>query len=215
LSLSRVIAAAPIAALILSGGSGDMLAAAIVFGLAAITDLLDGPLARHTKTVGPLGVYLDTTGDKVLVSTVLVALTTVGLVPAWMTMVIIGREFLVTGIRTLASIQGVVVTASLAGKAKTLVTMTAMGYVLLAANAHEHGVVSKLGFASSLDGWSWYCMLAGTLLTIFSGLEYLRASRTLFSAPESPLPEQSAHPSTVFQRTRESIDDASPVGPAA
>jgi len=173
LSISRIAAAIPISVLILSGGPGRYLAAAILFAIVSLTDLLDGPLARRGRVVGPLGVYLDTTADKVLVSVVLIALAAGHLVDVWMVMVIVAREFLVSGIRTLAAVQGFVVQANFAGKIKTTVTLAAIVLVLLvAAGSTSHGghvqTVPRIG------------MVVATILTLYSGIMYLISARSLF-----------------------------------
>lgn len=180
LSLSRVVAGAPIAVLVLSGNGNALLGAAALFSAAAITDLLDGPLARHGRSVTAFGIYLDTTGDKVLVSVVLIALSTARLVDPWMSMVIVGREFLVTGVRTLASVQGVVVPANFAGKIKTTVTLVAMTMVMIVAGGTEGGVVSTIGHLSIWREVAWWAMTAAVALTIYSGIRYILSARPMF-----------------------------------
>jgi CDP-diacylglycerol--glycerol-3-phosphate 3-phosphatidyltransferase len=186
LSLSRVVAAVPIAALILAGHGSALFWAAVVFAVASITDLLDGPLARRGP-ISPFGVYLDTTGDKVLVSVVLIALATTHLIDAWVAMVIVGREFLVTGVRTLASVEGQVIPANFAGKVKTTVTLIAIVYVLVIASARQHGFV-QLGLGASI-WWSlaWWAMIVAVILTAYSGARYILDARDLFTrGPASP-----------------------------
>lgn len=180
LSLSRILAAVPIAALILSGQPISYMAAAILFAAVSLTDLLDGPLARRGRSVGPLGIYLDTTADKVLVSVVLIALVAQHLVDTWMAMVIVGREFVISGIRTLAGAQGFVISANFAGKIKTTVTMIALTLVLLWGNAQAGGVISKLDHGGWMQPVTWSAMLLATVLTLYSGIKYVVDSRSLF-----------------------------------
>jgi len=184
LSLSRVVAAIPIAILITSGSGNALLWAAVLFAASSLTDLLDGPLARRGQTVGPFGIYLDTTGDKVLVSVVLIALASAHLLDAWMAMVIVGREFLVTGVRTLASIEGKVIPANFAGKVKTTVTLLAITLLLAVASAREHGSLAPVGHLSLLWAVSWWAMAAAVALTVYSGARYITDARTLFVARE-------------------------------
>jgi CDP-diacylglycerol--glycerol-3-phosphate 3-phosphatidyltransferase len=179
LSLSRILAAIPVAALILSGESTGYLAAAVLFAAVSLTDLLDGPLARRGRSVGPLGIYLDTTADKVLVSVVLVALAAQHLVDAWMAMVIVGREFVVSGLRTLAGAQGFVISANFAGKIKTTVTMIAITLVLLWANARTGGAISGLDRRGWMQPFTWSAMLLATILTLYSGIKYIVDGRSL------------------------------------
>ena len=180
LSVSRIAAGAPIAVLILVGQANARLCAAVIFGVAALTDLLDGPLARRSRGVGPLGIYLDTTGDKVLVSVVLIAMSAAHLVDAWMVMIIVGREFLVSGVRTLAAIQGFVISANFAGKLKTMVTLTAMFLVLMVASARDGGSLHTVGHIATWGSVAWYGMVLAVALTVISGAKYLFDGRPMF-----------------------------------
>ena len=109
--------------LIVSGGRYGYLAAAVLFVVASFTDTLDGEVARRSRLVSPLGIYLDTTADKILIAVLLVALAVAHIAPGWMAAVIIAREFLVTGLRSYAAALGVVIPAGGWGKAKTLITI--------------------------------------------------------------------------------------------
>ena len=180
LSLSRVAISIPVAALALSGNGNALLLAALLFAAASLTDLLDGPMARRGRTVGPLGVYLDTTADKVLVSVVLIAMSTAGIVDAWMAIVIVGREFLVSGVRTLAAVQGFVISANFAGKIKTTVTLIAIVLLLLVASAQHGSVLSHVGHLSAWRSIAWFAMFVGVILTIFSGAKYIVDAQPLF-----------------------------------
>lgn len=180
LSISRILAAAPIAGLILAGRGNALLWAALLFAAASLTDLLDGPLARRGRTVGPVGIYLDTTGDKVLVSVVLIAMSAQRIVDPWMVAVIVAREFLVSGVRTLAAVQGFVISANLAGKIKTSVTLAAMFLLLVAFGGIQGGAMGRLGNMAAWRSAGWFGMLLATGLTVFSGLRYILDARPLF-----------------------------------
>jgi CDP-diacylglycerol--glycerol-3-phosphate 3-phosphatidyltransferase len=174
LSVSRVVVAAPVAALVLAGHGNALLCAAVLFALASLTDLLDGPLARRgSRSVSPFGIYLDTTGDKVLVSVVLIAMASTRIVDPWMAMVIVGREFLVTGVRTLAAVQGYVIAANLAGKIKTTVTLVAMTALLVVDSGKQGGVFSNAGDMNLWRRGAWIAMLIGVALTVISGARYV------------------------------------------
>ena len=140
LSLSRIAAAPFLYALIVAGGRDGFILAAALFALASLTDTLDGRLARRRRMVTPLGVYLDTTADKILIAVLLVALAVARQAPGWMAAVIIAREFFVTGLRSYAAALGVVVPAGGWGKAKTLITIVALLFVLLAGDARRGGI---------------------------------------------------------------------------
>src|SRR5579859_6253691 len=111
LSFSRILATILVFVLIILNQPWSFLVATIVFFLASLTDIVDGYLARRYQVVSPLGVFLDLTADKVFVSAILVAYVQLGLVPAWIVVIIITREFLVTGLRSVASAKGTVIPA--------------------------------------------------------------------------------------------------------
>jgi len=94
------------------------LVGAAIFGVASLTDWLDGYVARRRKQVTPLGQVIDPLADKLLTSAAFISLVQMGLAPAWMVAVVIGREFAVTGLRNLAYSRGVVIPASPLGKLK-------------------------------------------------------------------------------------------------
>src|SRR5215470_280849 len=132
LSSSRIAATILVFALVLVNQPWAFLIATVVFFLASLTDLLDGYLARRYHVVSALGVFLDLTADKVFVSAILVAYVQLGLVPAWIVVIIIAREFLVTGLRSVASAKGTVIPAGRLGKQKTFITLLGTGGILLA-----------------------------------------------------------------------------------
>lgn len=105
--------------------------AAAIFGLASLTDWLDGYLARRRKQITWVGQVLDPIADKLLISATLVSLVQLGLAPAWMVAVIIGREFAVTGLRSLAFTRGLIVPASPLGKLKMATQVVAVLLLLL------------------------------------------------------------------------------------
>ncbi len=105
--------------------------AAAIFGLASLTDWLDGYLARRRQQITWVGEVLDPIADKLLISATLVSLVQLDLVPAWMAAVIIGREFAVTGLRSLALSRGLVIPASPLGKLKMATQIVAVLLLLL------------------------------------------------------------------------------------
>src|SRR5947209_7727508 len=111
LSLSRVVAAPIIALLVVAKPGDGYLVAAVIFALASGTDLIDGKLARYSQSASPFGVFLDTTADKVMVSLTLVAMAISQLTWSWIPLVIIGREFLVSGLRSYAASRSRIISA--------------------------------------------------------------------------------------------------------
>jgi CDP-diacylglycerol--glycerol-3-phosphate 3-phosphatidyltransferase len=180
LSIARIVVAPVLYALIVSSWRYQFFTAFVLFVAASITDTLDGRIARARGLVSPLGVFLDTTADKILVTVVLVGLAVAGLAPGWMAAVIIAREFLVTGLRSYAAALGVVIPAGSWGKAKTAITIAAIGLVLLSGDVAERGV---LGFIprtavqpfAGLSLANWVLLLA-VVWTIGSGVEYVRGA---------------------------------------
>src|SRR5216684_4675799 len=182
LSFSRIVAAPILYGLVVSGGRYGFLAAAVLFVAASLTDTLDGLIARRRHLVSPLGIYLDTTSDKILVAVLLIAIAVAHLAPGWMAAVIIAREFLVTGLRSYAAALGIVIPAGGWGKAKAAITIGALLLVLLAGDALRGGVVSSrwglvdTGLLHHYGPYSipiWGLLIA-TIWTVGSGAEYIR-----------------------------------------
>ena len=105
------------------GGPRDCIYAAVVYGLAALTDLLDGWLARRRGLVSVLGKFLDPLADKLIVAAVLVWLVSMGRMPAWAVVLLLSREITITALRSIASSEGLVISAGSGGKLKTALQM--------------------------------------------------------------------------------------------
>src|ERR1700726_13751 len=186
LSFSRIVATILVFVLALVNQPWAFLLATAIFFLASMTDLLDGYLARRYHLVSPLGIFLDLTADKVFVSAILVASVQLGLVPAWIVVIIIAREFLVTGLRSVASAKGTVIPAGKLGKQKTFITLLAIGGILLAKGVganHLSLYPPLLNFNSTLLNVGDYLLLIADSLmglaviwTVLSGVEYLRGA---------------------------------------
>jgi CDP-diacylglycerol--glycerol-3-phosphate 3-phosphatidyltransferase len=110
--------------------TNDLLALGI-FLVAAVTDLLDGYLARRWGQVTTIGTLLDPIADKLLVSAALISLVQIRAIPAWMVVLIVGREFAVSGLRSIAAAEGYTIAASELGKTKTISQVAAISTVLL------------------------------------------------------------------------------------
>jgi CDP-diacylglycerol--glycerol-3-phosphate 3-phosphatidyltransferase len=141
---------------------GDILAGS-VFIIASLTDAADGYIARKKGIVTNLGKFIDPLADKIMVVAALVALVELHRVPAWMVVVIVSREFVVTGLRMVAASEGVVIAASKGGKLKTVSQI--VGITLLIFNVPGGMAVM------------WVAMF----LTIWSGIDYLAKSKDILS----------------------------------
>lgn len=195
LSSSRLLATILIFILILINQPVSFLIATVLFFFASITDLLDGYLARRYQLVSPLGVFLDLTADKVFVSAILIAFVQLNLVPAWVVIIIIAREFLVTGLRSMAMAKGTVIPAGPWGKQKTFITLVAIGGILLAkglGGEHLSLFPPMLNFTNAtLTIGDYLLLISDTLLllavvwTIISGAEYVIGALPLFQSEQT------------------------------
>jgi CDP-diacylglycerol--glycerol-3-phosphate 3-phosphatidyltransferase len=158
-----------LAALLQEAGGGDTLAA-IVFVVASFTDALDGWIARRQKNITTFGKLMDPLADKLLVTAALVSLVSLQRVSAWVAMVIIAREFAVTGLRQLAMEHGEVIPANLWGKVKT-VFQIAMVLVLITVD----------GSPPWVDVLVWLT----TIITVISGADYFFGFRSLVQARQA------------------------------
>ena len=147
------------------------MAAMILFTVSSFTDLFDGYIARRYQMVTSLGKLLDPLADKLLVCAAIVMLIPSGRVPAWMVVIIIGREIGVTALRGVASTEGLVIAASPLGKAKTVLLSIGVGALIL-----NYPI---LGIDVHLLGMLF--LVAGLILTAWSGLDYFfRFVREIF-----------------------------------
>ncbi|MCU0690321.1 MAG: CDP-diacylglycerol--glycerol-3-phosphate 3-phosphatidyltransferase [Polyangiaceae bacterium] len=121
--MARILVIPLVLYLLDRGSPFDCYLAALVYTGAAITDFLDGYLARRRNLVSVLGKFLDPLADKLIVMATLVWLVTMGRVPAWLVVVLIGREITVTALRGIASSEGLVIASGQQGKSKTAIQM--------------------------------------------------------------------------------------------
>lgn len=128
------------------GGPAVSAATAIIYLLAALTDLVDGHLARKYNLVSTLGKFLDPLADKLLVSAALIMLIPLGRVAAWVVFLIIAREMAVTGLRAIAAERGLVISASESGKQKTLAQNIALFCLLW----HHHLLWANMGLIGTV-----------------------------------------------------------------
>lgn len=131
LTLLRIFFVPILVVLLLTNAQNMDLWAVAVFILAALTDLLDGYFARRQQQVSRLGMLLDPIADKLLVSSAFISLVALHLVPAWIVVIIIGRELAVSGLRAVASAEGYVIPASELGKTKMVFEVVAITVIAL------------------------------------------------------------------------------------
>lgn len=131
LTLLRILLIPVLVVFLLSRFEGKELAGFAIFVLAAITDSLDGILARRRKQITAMGQLLDPIADKLLIASAFICLVELGAVSAWMVIIIIGREIAVTGFRALASSKGIIISASRIGKLKMLFEVFTIGFIIL------------------------------------------------------------------------------------
>ncbi len=144
LTLLRIFIVPLLVVLLFTKGRNMDLWAVGVFLAAAATDLLDGYLARKRAQVTTLGILLDPIADKLLISAAFISMVELKLVPAWMVVIIIGREFAVTGLRAVASTEGFVLQASELGKTKMVSQVVAITVIVL---QRRHPLIQPLGEA--------------------------------------------------------------------
>ena len=152
---------------------GYRYAAAVIFILAAFTDMLDGKIARKYNLVTNFGKLMDPLADKLLVMSALICMVELGDVAGWMVVVILGREFIITGMRQVAEAQGIVIAAGTTGKIKTVTQMIAIPLLIL-----DNWPFAMLSFELPMDIiFLWIALI----MTVVSGAEYIVKNRKLFS----------------------------------
>lgn len=141
-----------------------------IFIIAALTDTLDGYIARSRNLITTFGKFMDPLADKLLVSAAFISLTAMGRLSPWIVVLIIAREFAITGLRVLAASEGIVIAASKWGKMKTLTQM--IGVVLL--------LIDNYPFALINLPMDMIVIWLAVIFTIISGYEYIYKNRKVF-----------------------------------
>ncbi|MDY2624892.1 MAG: CDP-diacylglycerol--glycerol-3-phosphate 3-phosphatidyltransferase [Coriobacteriales bacterium] len=149
--------------------------AMVVFALLAATDGLDGHLARSRNEVTTFGKFLDPLADKILVMAALLVLVEQQQLPSWIPLVIVAREFIVSGLRMLAAADGQIIAASWYGKAKTFVTDIAIVFFLVM----DSPAIAASSIHAGFVVLSWVLMVAAVVLTIISMIDYLVKSKSV------------------------------------
>ncbi len=144
--------------------------AAGIFIIAALTDTLDGYIARSRNQITKFGKFMDPLADKLLVSAALISLVEMNRIPAWIVVIIIAREFAVTGLRVLAASNGITIAASWWGKIKTITQIVAIVALLI-----NNYPFNKIGIP--FDKLS---IALAVIFTIVSGIDYFYVNRKVF-----------------------------------
>lgn len=174
LTVFRVILIVPFVVLLLGGNAGwfgnnvliSNVAALAIFIIASLTDLADGKIARKYNLVTNFGKFMDPLADKLLVCSALIALVEMGRIPSWVVIIIIAREFIISGFRLIASDNGVVIAASYWGKFKTTFQMVMVCLMLV-------------NVPGGIRWWPWLNVLTQVImwialvLTVVSLIDYL------------------------------------------
>ena len=178
LTVSRIVLSFVCVALILKGGFLSLVGALAIFLGASFTDFLDGFLARKKGNISDLGKLLDPIADKVLILGVLLAFLVLRVINIWMIIIIMTREFIITGVRLFALNRGQVLEAKKFGKHKTLSQMVGINFIFIVLIVDKIFVDNKIigllrdkGIAIVM----WYVVL----ITTFSGIHYLWANRKI------------------------------------
>ncbi|TCO79884.1 CDP-diacylglycerol--glycerol-3-phosphate 3-phosphatidyltransferase [Marinisporobacter balticus] len=167
LTLARIILVPIFMIVLLNKIPYGMYIAAIIFTIAAITDTLDGYVARSRNQITKFGKFMDPLADKLLVTAALVCLVEMGKLPAWIVVVIISREYTISILRAIAASEGIVIAASGWGKLKTITQIIAIISILL-----NNYPFSLINFP-----FSTIMLWVAVILTIVSGVDYLYLNR--------------------------------------
>lgn len=189
LTMGRIIAIPFFLLFMFIGNIYTRVAALLIFILAALTDIYDGIIARHREEVTNFGKFIDPLADKLIVSAALISFVQLGelSIPAWMVILVISREFIITGLRSVAASRGTIIPASLSGKFKTtsqmVVIITILIILIVNAVLRNYYHTTPLELQTFL-GWKrvlgyvlgkapYWLMLVVTILTVISGFNYI------------------------------------------
>lgn len=179
LSLSRILFAFIFIVVIFLPGFWPKIVALVVFSIASLTDLLDGRIARQMHLITDLGKLIDPLADKILMTAAFISFVQMGLVASWMVVIIISREFAVTGLRLVASAKGKLIAASTAGKHKTVSQFVVVFLILVLLIIQEMMVDSGVSLKVMDTYLYWFDliiligMLVTTAFTVISGYLYI------------------------------------------
>lgn len=183
LTLARIILSPVFMIFFLIDNLYSRLFSLFVFVAAALTDLYDGYLARKTGVTTGFGKFMDPLADKILTSTAFICFVALGYASTWMVLAIVVREFLITGLRSLAAYKGVVIVPSLLAQVKTVLQMSVIVVILvyinvktiLVSNGHPWAIFSSPWTPRAFNG----LIFLTTVVTVGTGIDYLVKSAPL------------------------------------
>lgn len=173
LTLMRIAAIPLMAMLLMSGSRETCFWAAALFSAASFTDWLDGYLARRMGIVTVFGKFLDPIADKLIVMAALIMIIPFGRVPAWMVLVILSREIVITGLRGIASSEGIIIAASDLGKFKTIFQIVAIIALLLHFDYRWFFSVDHPLLLVNMHNVGMFYLWIAFVITVWSGVDYL------------------------------------------
>jgi CDP-diacylglycerol---glycerol-3-phosphate 3-phosphatidyltransferase len=159
--------------LLLSPSRTSCFFATAIFAIASITDWLDGYIARRMGIVTLFGKFLDPIADKLIVAAALVMILPYDRAPAWMVLIILSREIIITGLRSIASTEGIVIPASNLGKFKTIFQIVAILALLLHYDYYWFFGIQNSYLHVNMHNIGMFYLWIATILTIWSGVDYL------------------------------------------
>ena len=173
ITLARIAVIPFLVLLLMSPSRSAGFWAAALFALASITDWLDGYLARRMGIVTIFGKFLDPIADKLIVMAALIMILPFNRVPAWMVLAILGREIVITGLRGIASSEGIVIQASDLGKYKTIFQIVAILGLVLHYDYNWFFGISHTLLTVNMHNVGMFYLWIATVLTLWSGVDYL------------------------------------------
>jgi CDP-diacylglycerol--glycerol-3-phosphate 3-phosphatidyltransferase len=173
LTLMRIAAIPLMVLLLMTGERESSFWAAALFSAASFTDWLDGYLARRMGIVTVFGKFLDPIADKLIVMAALIMIIPLGRVPAWIVLIILGREIIITGLRGIASSEGIVIEASDLGKFKTIFQIVAIIALLLHYDYHWFFSAGHPLLHANMHNVGMFYLWIAFVITVWSGVDYL------------------------------------------
>ena len=185
LTLSRIVLTFAFMTFLFLGSLAYKILALVVFVVAMVTDFLDGYIAKTRNEITDFGKFMDPIADKVLVIAAFLAFVEMKLVPAWIVVIIVFREFVITGLRLMAFTKGQIIEAETAGKHKTVSQMLSI-YLILCFIILQEGGNAVFGFWNvRVEHASreiiFYILVITALLTVASGISYILKNRHFIS----------------------------------